>query len=828
MLSIGRLSLARADYYLDSVGRGADDYYNEAGEAPGRWVGTASEMLRLSGEVEGDDFRAILEGQDPETQTPLLASHNRKVSGFDLTFRAPKSVSIVFGIADPALQAEVIAAHEHAVGVALGWLEAEAVFTRRGRNGWRIMAGQGFVGAAFRHRSSRAGDPHLHTHVVVANATVDWDSRWSTLDSKCLYRSAKTAGYIYELELRHALTARLGVAWDPTINGIADLTAIPVPLRDEFSTRAREIREFMAGRGQSSPAAAEHAALATRQAKDHKVDGRALRADWLDRAAALGYPRFELIAALNRDYPERAPVYPTEVFTYLASSDGLTKHDSTFDRHDLIRGLCEFVSAAVDLDRVESVANDFLAQHHIIPVGQATRHEHPRYTTRELLDIEHDAVAYAAKTLRPVDTRLVQTGRSAIRRTPALSDEQADMIRALASSEHAIEIVVAAAGTGKTFTLNAMSEAWSTAGYQPVGCSLSARAARELQDSAEIPSTSVARFIHNLQTNKAKLTRRSVIVVDEAAMVGTRTLAQIFAHAKHAEARVVLVGDPRQLIEIEAGGLFAAIARERMPIGLTVNRRQREPWERVALDELRDGNIHKAIGAYLQHGRIHHGTGTYELMITDWWHSFNNGDTALMLASTRESVRWLNQTARSWMRNGMVLDGPELRTPNGALQAGDRVMLQKTNDKLGLANGTLATVTSVDVVLGTIEIDDQRGQKQHLPAEYLDAGHVGYGYAATIHKTQGTTIDQAFVWVTPELQRESAYSALSRGRQQNHLYLDHDHGIDLHAASNTVPGAAESEQHLPTPEAQAPIAALTQQLEPQHEKQLGRDFGLGM
>ena len=274
---------------------------------------------------------------------------------------------------------------------------------------------------------------------------------------------------------------------------------------------------------------------------------------------------------------------------------------------------------------------------------------------------------------------------------------------------------------------------------------------------------------------------------------------------------------------MEAGGLFAAIARERAPIGLTVNRRQREPWEREALDELRDGNIHKAIGGYLQHGRIHHGRGTYELMVADWWHSFNNGDTVLMLASTRESVRWLNQTARAWMRNGQKLEGPELKTPNGPLQCGDRVMLHKTDDKLGLANGTLATITSVDVEMGTIEVIDQHGRSQHVPAEYLDAGPVGYGYASTIHKTQGTTIDHAFVWVTPELQRESAYSALSRGRQQNHLYLAHDHGLELELAAARIAALDELGQHMPAPKPAPPIAALTQQLETHHPKQLAHD-----
>ena len=831
VLSIGRLSLARADYYLDSVGKGADDYYNEAGEAPGRWVGNASELLALSGRVEGDDFRAILEGKNPETGTALLRSHNRTVSGFDLTFRAPKSVSVVFGLAEPQLRDEVIAAHEIAVEVALRWLEREAVVTRRGRNGWRTVTGDGFVGAAFRHRSSRAGDPHLHTHVVVANATFGEDGRWSTLDSKRLYRSAKTAGYLYELQLRYELTRRLGLSWEPTVNGIADLVAVPKPVREEFSRRAREIQAFLAAHGQDSPAAAEWAALATRQAKNHQIDGRQLRADWTHRAAQHGFGPAVMAAAVSAPPAPRGPVYPSQVFAFLASPDGLTKHDSTFDRNDVLRAICELAPSSSDTTRIEALADEYLIHPEVVTVGGPSRHTLARCTTKELLEVERAAVDYAVRTGRPRDPSLTAIAERAIGASGRLSDEQADMVRALADSDRAVEVIVAAAGTGKTFTLATMARAWSTAGYRVRGCALAARAAYELEDATKIPGASIARLLSDLEHGRTRLDARSVLVVDEAAMVGTRTIARIFAHAEHAKARVVLVGDPRQLTEIEAGGRFAAIARARPPIGLTVNRRQREPWERVALDELRDGNITNAIAAYHEHGRIRHGPLVSEQLIADWWNSHRDGDTVLILASRRETVKWLNLTARACMRRGGQLHGPEVATPNGRIRAGDRVMLLKTDDRLHLANGTLATVERVDVQDRSLEIIDQRGRAQHVPAAYIDAGNVGYGYAATIHKTQGTTIDRSFVWVTQELQRESAYSALSRGRQSNHLYLSTDHGLDIDlkpARRAALPGQPDVEQHLPGPAPETPISELTRQLAHNNRKQLADDFDLGL
>ena len=157
-----------SSYYLGSVARGAEDYYL-GGEVPGRWVGRGAELLGLAGEVEGDDLVAVLADRDPRSGTRLGCAANRKVPGFDLTFSTPKSVSVLFGLGERDVAAVVRDAHEAAVDAALGYLERQAVWSRRGRNGVEEVSGDGLVGAAFRHRTSRAGDPHLHTHVLVAN-----------------------------------------------------------------------------------------------------------------------------------------------------------------------------------------------------------------------------------------------------------------------------------------------------------------------------------------------------------------------------------------------------------------------------------------------------------------------------------------------------------------------------------------------------------------------------------------------------------------------------------------------------------------------------------
>src|SRR5690606_29342983 len=181
------------------------------GEAPGRWIASSTSTIGLAGEVSPDDLRAVLSGRDPSSVTRLGQPH--KVPGFDLTFRAPKSVSVLFGLGEPDVARQVRDAHDRAVEAALDWAERHVVWSRRGKGGVRQVRGEGLIAAAFRHRTSRNGDPHLHTHVLVPNMVLGEDGKWATPDARWLYTSAKTIGYLYEAQLRHNLTVALGVEW---------------------------------------------------------------------------------------------------------------------------------------------------------------------------------------------------------------------------------------------------------------------------------------------------------------------------------------------------------------------------------------------------------------------------------------------------------------------------------------------------------------------------------------------------------------------------------------------------------------------------------------
>ena len=225
MLSVGKLAPGQQQYYLDTVAGGAEEYYTGAKEAPGEWLGAGAGQLGLAGKVDAEHLGRVLGHVDPASGGRLTAARSvPTVAGFDATFCAPKSVSLLFALGTPEVSNEVRNSADAAVKASLQVLEDAACRVRRGHGGLTVLDGDGFVAAGFRHRTSRAGDPHLHTHVVIANlAHSATDDRWTALDARPLYSWLSPVGHLYEAHLRWELTRRLGVEWEPVRNGIADI-----------------------------------------------------------------------------------------------------------------------------------------------------------------------------------------------------------------------------------------------------------------------------------------------------------------------------------------------------------------------------------------------------------------------------------------------------------------------------------------------------------------------------------------------------------------------------------------------------------------------------
>jgi conjugative relaxase-like TrwC/TraI family protein len=805
VLTIAKLGVGQQNYYLSKVASGIEDYYSGRGEAPGRWMGRSAARLGLEGNVRSGQLGRLMGGVDPVTGVRLAGREGAaRVPGWDLTFSAPKSVSVLYGLSEPHTAREVAAAHDAAVAAGLAYLERYAACSRRRVDGdIAIIRAEGLSVAAFRHRTSRAGDPQLHTHALAVNVVEFIDGGWGAIHSPVIYRHARTAGFVYQAVLRGELTERLGVTWGNIRNGYAEIEGIDQRLLDLFSKRRTEILTTMAARGEHSARAAQVAAYVTRDAKTYNVDPDRLRQRWASEAQTTGIDPASLREALGHSPPQMSAEILQQAIVHMISPEGLTQHDASFDHRDVMRAWCQALppGTKLRLADLEALRDDLLSQPDVVPIndglGRLAGHEilytahgtpttashtEPRWSTAGMLAVERDLLETADSASTSGAGRVPPT--IVVRHLGNhrdLSDEQVAMVRHITTSDAGVEVVIGRAGTGKTYALAAAGEIWKAAGFRVIGLGLAARAAKQLHISARIPSTTVARFLLDVERAPPGLIGdRHVIVVDEASMVDTRRLARIVSLGRRTGAKVVLVGDHQQLPAVEAGGAFAALAERLGAVELVENRRQVERWERDLLDRLRSGadgrdGITTILATYDQHGRLHIGYTpalVQDAMVQDWYTAHTDGARAGMIALRRRDVADLNARARALLVADGTVAPTGIQLSATTFAAGDRVVCTRGNRDLGVHNALFATITHTDPDRGTVLIQpDNQTHPLALPHWYLARGHLRHAYATTIHKAQGATYDHTLVFGDERLYRQASYTGLSRGRARNDIYL---------------------------------------------------------
>ena len=755
MITIGKVR--NAEYYLNELHH--DDAYEYYGslERSGRWHGTFAAQLDLTGEVDPDDFRAILEGVRPDTGTSLTA-FPIKVTALDVTLSVPKSMSVLWAVGDHDTRRNVESAVDAAEAAVVRLLEAEATIVRRGHGGLDYHDGNGLIVASFDHRTSRLGDPNLHRHLVVANASRGPDGRITGIDTRQLYGIRYTAEAVFQSVLRHELAQSQGMLYgDIDRHGVGEIAGIPLAVRREFSQRRRDIEAELAERGVTTGRGARMVALATRPTKEDDLPDDVLRRQWRDRAHAVGFDGTGIPTV------ERTPRLTTTDDTLAFA---LTEHDATYSRRDVIRHTARSAPDGASLDEILRHSDDYLAGPHAIERLPGV------YTTPEILALETRAAARAVAGLdNNIGTISERHIADALAARPHLADEQRHLVEHTARSGDAITVVVGKAGTGKTTALDALRDAYERSGHRVIGAALSARAAAELDSGAGIASQTIHRTLHQLTTGDLGLDRRTVLVIDEAGMVGTRQLARLIDEARRADAKLVLVGDPRQLPEVDAGGTFSAIARRIEPLQLSENRRQHDPNERAALDALRANDVDNALANLHRSGRLTIGDNADTVragLVADWHTAAASGQHAVMIAAHRSDVTDLNQRARRHLiADGQL--GPAIwRNDSTEFSIGDRVVAHRNRYDLGLLNGYRGSVTDATPDSLTVRLDN--GKTVDVPNQYIGDGHLSHGYAVTVHKAQGMTCDAAFLLGDDGLFNELGYTGLSRGRHENHLY----------------------------------------------------------
>ncbi|MEW6473973.1 MAG: MobF family relaxase [Actinomycetota bacterium] len=393
-------NLADAEYLIGQVALGIDDYYMGAGEAPGVWQGGLAAELSLAGVVEHDQLRALLLGRDPTTDIELLPARGRPrtVTAYDVTFSAPKSVSLLWAFASPEVASAASIAHVEAVAVALDFLERRAGATRLQIDGQRQRITTGLAAAAFVHRSSREGDPQLHSHCVVANLGRRPDGTFAALDATPLYEWGKAAGSVYQEELRRRLTRQLGVESGPDRNGCREIEGFNRRWLRTFSKRTVAIEEYLAGAGPENPDPAgrmradEAASLATRPRKDGSLTPEVLRERWQTEADAIGLPTGHALEAQSCGWtvPELQPPVKWDdlVDALIEPDEGLCARRARFNEAQVVERVAAFGAGRLTVDAIEDYARAFLESEQAVLLADRTGRTSPQYSTVDHLLLE--------------------------------------------------------------------------------------------------------------------------------------------------------------------------------------------------------------------------------------------------------------------------------------------------------------------------------------------------------------------------------------------------------------------------------------------------------
>ena len=688
MLSIGKVGMSAGQqmYYEQQVAAGREDYYAGRGEAPGRWTGSGAVLLGLEGELDAEQLKAMMDGRHPATSEQLASrSGNSSVAALDLTFSAPKSVSVLFAIGDEELSAALAEAHEEAVDAALSYMEQEACRVRRGHNGtkeeraagdprgWehaRSERAGGFVTAAYRHRMSRAQDPQLHTHAVCANMARGSDGRWTALDGSVIYEHAKAAGFVYEAHLRQAVRERVPWAeWGAVREGIAELAQVPVGVRDEFSTRRRQIlereRELETAGIAVGHAGRERIAFATRDAK-HEID----EGDWRElirvRAAEHGLGKEEL-DRLRDLAPSVTPDSVTEgrLAARLFSPTGVTATQNTFRRRDVVIAVAAGHAQGASAGHVRASTARMLERPEVVQVGDG---RDARYTTGELLQAEEVILTHAiegrGRRAGILNEQHIDGALGCLRRP--LSAEQERVVREIVMSGSRIDTVEALAGTGKTTSAAALREVYERAGYRVLGAAPTARATRELRERAGISEArTLDAWALKLEAEPHALSQAegtawgsqrtpAVLIIDEAGMANTRLSARVIDQAVEAGVKVIAIGDSGQLSSVQAGGWLGALTRELGSHELREVMRQRDPHERRQLAKVQRGEPDEYLQLKTDRRELrvfpgeHAGADAEQAAISQWLaaREMHGEDQAVLICRDNQRRERLNQLAR--------------------------------------------------------------------------------------------------------------------------------------------------------------------------------------
>ncbi|MGW8529097.1 MobF family relaxase [Nocardiopsis sp. NPDC055824] len=746
------------------------------------------------------------------------------VMGYDVTFDRPKGISVLQGLADPVVAARMEEIHLEAVRESVAALQGWAGYGMAGHHGDGRRAQRvdtsGFVATMTVHRTARPvdgspGDPHLHTHVMVANMARCSDGKWRTIAAggRDLMRHVPAVGELYRALERNKLREELGVQFErDAVTGRWDVVGVPDTLKRTFSRRQQQILA-VTGQG-ATPAQSRTAGRATARGKVASTPASE-RQSWHERALEAGHTPAQVVAAaLGREPggpaagpapggPDQGPPNLDALITAVWDPEhGVTAHAKTVTRAKVLAHVAGALGAGLpSVAFLEAVTDRVLADARAVALpegGPAHMTNAGRYTSADLVAAEETITASAEWRLRDFSGHVhLKTSIRAEREWERkkgfrLSAEQREVVHRLTFVPHGIDTVVGVAGAGKTTIMSATRAIWESAGHKVEGAATSAVAAAGLRAEAGIDSGTVASLLRRIETGRG-LDGVGVLVLDEAATVDDRALAAIVTEAARTKTKIVAIGDPMQARAVGAGGAFARVHEIVEGLVLTENRRQRGKVDRKALETWRAGARRSALALWGENGMVHaavDGDAAHRQIAASW-----AGDRArhadaheaverlAVLAATNADVDALNVKLRAAARTGGHLAERDVsfhlaggRTLD--LAAGDQVRVRQNDYRSrreegpDVLNGFRGIVVEADARRGVhVEWRSQgRTERAWMSPDQVSAGALSHGYAITVASAQGLTVDRAHVYGLGA-DAHALYPAMSRARERVDLYL---------------------------------------------------------
>ena len=788
--------LAADQLYRDDTSRGPVDYYLDPNEPPGRWWGTGCPVLGLTagGPLLPEQLRALLEARHPADGRRLGRGFgDRSARGFDATFSAPKSVSVLWGLSqDPWVRAEVAAAHDAAVDAALAWAERHGLVSRRGYRGVDQVDARGLTVAVFRQHTSRTADPQLHTHAVISSKVQDDTGMWLALDARWLKTQQRSLSWVYDAALRSELAGRVGLEWQavPEGAGQADLAGVPDGLAEVFSKRSRQVEAKLAEliarwtdeHDGTEPGPRElyllerRAVTSSRPGKDHAIDAEALRADWQAQAHAARF-RLDRLPGGQGYLPGTEPIDTEAVIA--AALERVAAEQSAWLRTDVSRHIAALLppgaaQSADDLtDLVDQLTDRAAAR--CVELHPPARAATPRRRDGRPVS-EH--VTDRCLTTAPVfaeESALLEWASTAVdqRTAPPAAGEDPQPAAAAAVAGHAgLVLVVGPAGTGKTTTLVAAVDQLRNRGRPVLGAAPSGKAADVLARQAGCPAVTLAKLLADRARRPPPGT---TVILDEAGMASTEDLGRLVALVQEHRWRLACVGDPAQLPAVGRGGMFAHWC-EMLPVHhLEEVRRFTHAWEAEASLTLRGGDP-RAATVYAEAGRLRavHPATLADQVARQHDRLTARGRTVAITTASAGAARAINVEIQN--RRKPARSGPNVALVDGTVAfSGDRIATRRNDPTLLTTNGVevrnrhIWTVTTIHRNDDLTVTDSERGAVR-LPAAYVGR-HVELGWATTGYGNQGVTVDAGIAVVEPSATRAGIYVAMTRGRLGNFAWI---------------------------------------------------------